>query len=75
MSATLDNIELIADPLLAKKLGVSTRTLARWDEEPEKGLPKPIVFSRRKYRRAHEIEAWINERALASLGPKAKGRA
>lgn len=75
MSAALDNLELIPDPQLAKKLGKSLRTLARWDDDPSLGFPKPVVINRRKHRRAHEVEAWLNKRALASLDAKTKGKA
>ncbi len=71
MSA-LDNLELIPDPQLAKKLGKSLRTFARWDEKPEMGFPKPIPINGRKHRRVRDIEAWLNKRALASLGDGAK---
>ncbi len=75
MSAALANIELVADPVLAKKLGKSLRTLARWDDDPSLGFPKPVVINCRKHRRVAEIEAWLNRRALASLdnGAKRKG--
>jgi predicted DNA-binding transcriptional regulator AlpA len=68
MSAATDNLELIADPVLAKKLGRSLRTLARWDDDHSLGFPKPIVINKRKHRRVAEIEAWLSRRALASLG-------
>lgn len=75
MSAALDNLELIPDPQLAKKLGKSLRTLARWDEKPEMGFPKPIILGRYKHRRVAEVDAWLSGRALASLdnGTKRKG--
>jgi predicted DNA-binding transcriptional regulator AlpA len=72
MSAALDNLELIPDPQLAKKLGKSLRTLARWDEKPEMDFPQPVVINKRKHRRVREIEAWLNRRALASLDNGAK---
>ena len=49
MSAT-DNPKLIPDRQVAKDLGRSLRTLARWDEKPELGFPRPIVINKRKYR-------------------------
>jgi hypothetical protein len=75
MSAATDNLELIADPVLAKKLGRSLRTLARWDDDPSLGFPKPVVINKRKYRRVHEVEAWLNKRALASLDNGTKRKA
>jgi len=72
MSVALDNLELIPDPALAKKLGKSLRTLARWDDDASLGFPPPVVINKRKHRRVHEIEAWLSRRALASLGSKAK---
>ncbi len=72
MSAMLDNFELIPDPQLAKKLGKSLRTFARWDAEPASDFPAPVVINKRKHRRVVEIEAWLNRRAPASLGSKEK---
>ena len=69
MSAT-NTQKLIPDSQLAKDLGRSLRTLARWDKRPELGVPKPVVINKRKYRPAPEIETWLRERALASLGAK-----
>jgi hypothetical protein len=68
--STTDNPKLIPDPQVARDLGRSLRTLARWDEKPELGFPRPIVINRRKYRGADELAAWLRERALASLGAK-----
>jgi predicted DNA-binding transcriptional regulator AlpA len=72
MSAT-DNQKLIPDPQVAKDVGRTLRTLARWDKDPELNFPKPVVIRGRKYRRADELAAWSREQAPASIGSQTKG--
>jgi predicted DNA-binding transcriptional regulator AlpA len=67
MSET-DTQKLIPDPQVAKSLGRSLRTLARWDKKPELNFPEAVPINGRKYRRADELTAW-----LASQGPQTKG--
>jgi predicted DNA-binding transcriptional regulator AlpA len=66
--STTENQKLIPDPQVARELGRSLRTLARWDEDPKLNFPKPVPIKGRKYRRADELAAW-----LASRGPQTKG--
>lgn len=54
-----DPLELMPDPQVARVLGVSLRTLARWDANPELGFPLPTVINRRKFRRRVELDAWV----------------
>ena len=63
----------IPDPQVARDLGRSLRTLARWDKTPELKFPRPIPINKRKYRDAEELAAWLKERALASIGSPTKG--
>lgn len=65
MTAT-DNPKLIPDPQVAKDLGRSLRTLARWDEDPKLNFPKPVPIKGRKYRRADELAAWLKARVLSA---------
>lgn len=65
----MDPLELIADPKLARLLNVSLRSLARWDADKKNNFPPPVLINSRKFRRRAEIEAWLHERALASLQP------
>jgi hypothetical protein len=62
-----DPLDLIADPKLARLLGVSLRTLARWDADPDNDFPAPVILNGRKYRRRGQVEAWLHERALTAL--------
>ena len=62
-----DSLELISDPKLAKLLGFSLRTFARWENDESSGFPRAIVINGRNHRRRVEIEAWLRERAVASL--------
>ncbi len=72
MLDTVDPLELIADPKLAKLLDVSLRSIARWDEadDGENKIPAPVVINGRKYRRRAEVEAWLRKRALIALAPQ-----
>jgi predicted DNA-binding transcriptional regulator AlpA len=73
MSAT-ENPKLIPDPQVARDLGITLRTLFRWDtEHPELKFPKPVYINGRKYRRADQLAAWDREQAPASIGPQTKG--
>jgi hypothetical protein len=58
----------LPDPLVAKRYGVSERTLPRWDANPSLGFPQAVQIVRRKYRKISELEAW--ERSL----PRKAGR-
>jgi hypothetical protein len=71
--STTENRKRIPDPRVAKDLGVSLRTLARWDKKPELNFPKPIYNNGRKYRYADQLAAWDREQAAASRGPQTKG--
>jgi hypothetical protein len=58
--------DLLPDPRVAERYGVSTRTIPRWDANPELGFPEAIVINGRRYRRRSELEAF--ERAHVSKG-------
>jgi hypothetical protein len=49
---------LLPDPKVAKRYGVSTRTLPRWDKTPGVGFPPPIIIRDRKYRDVAKLEQW-----------------
>lgn len=63
----IDDLELIADPKLAKLLGFSLRSFARWDNDPSTGFPAPIKINGRNHRRRAEVDAWLKARALGSM--------
>ena len=41
---------LVPDPLFAEQLGITLRTLARWDEDPRINTPPSVKIRGRKYR-------------------------
>ena len=53
-----DDDQLIPDPKVAKQFGVTTRTIDRWDEDPELDFPKAVEINGRKYRRSNEIRVF-----------------
>jgi hypothetical protein len=58
---------LMPDSAVARRYGVHTKTLTRWDNTPELGFPPPVRIRRRRYRSIVELEAWDarNSRAAA----------
>ena len=56
----------LPDPQVAKRYGVSSMTLWRWDRDPRVNFPKPIRIHRRKYRDVAELIAWEAARASAA---------
>jgi predicted DNA-binding transcriptional regulator AlpA len=54
-----DEEKLDPDPKVAKNLGVTTRTIDRWDEDPKLDFPKAVEINGRKYRRRNEIRAFV----------------
>jgi hypothetical protein len=75
MSESTNALELIPDSKLRRLLDKSPRTIGRWDNDPSLGFPKPIPINGRKHRRKDEVEAWLRERGLASLGDKGEAKA
>jgi len=49
----------------ARRYGVSTRTIDRWSDDDNLGLPAEIDIVGRKYRKLSELETW--ERARAAI--------
>ena len=49
----------IRNSAAAKLIGVTTRTLRRWDEDPEVGLPPPRIIKGRIYRDRDEVIAFL----------------
>ena len=48
----------IKNSVAARRAGVTTRTLRRWDEDEAVGYPKPVIVRGRIYRWLDEIESW-----------------
>jgi hypothetical protein len=49
---------LIADPKVAERYDVHTKTIGRWDADPDLGFPKPVVINKRNYRRLSDLMIW-----------------
>ena len=50
----------------AKRWSVSKRSVERWGEDEELGLPPEIEINGRHYRKLSELEAWERARAIAT---------
>jgi predicted DNA-binding transcriptional regulator AlpA len=61
-------MELIPDALVAKRYGVSSMTLWRWDHDTKLKFPKPVRIRGRKYRRAEELAKFEAKRAAERDG-------
>jgi hypothetical protein len=67
-TGTSNEQRMLPDRIVCDRYQVVSRTLARWDANPELNFPKPIVINNRKYRIESELDAWDRQQA-------AKGRA
>ena len=54
--------DYIDRPTLARSLGVSTRTIARYENQPD-GLPSTMIGGRKLYRGQSVIE-WLKEQEV-----------
>jgi hypothetical protein len=62
---------LIPDRLVAERYGRTTKTIARWADDPEMGFPQVIRLRNRRYRDAAALDAWdAKQRAAAEIGPE-----
>ena len=62
-------MKMIAARQVRMRIGnISDMTLYRWLNDPRLNFPKPIVIQRRRYWREEDLECWLNERALNSIG-------
>jgi hypothetical protein len=50
----------------AQRWSVSKRSVERWGEDKDLGLPSEIEINGRHYRRLSELEAWERSRAVAA---------
>jgi len=53
-----DSSDLLPDPRVARRYHVTSRTIDRWDRQPDLGFPKAVRINQRKYRRLSELEIW-----------------
>jgi hypothetical protein len=47
----------------AKQLGVCTRTITRWEQNPQLGFPPCALINGRKYDRVADVLRWVFARA------------
>ena len=59
-------MNLIPEAKAAKKCGVCTKTLERWDDKPELGFPPIVWINGRKFRDADLLDAFFVARVRAS---------
>jgi hypothetical protein len=56
----------------AARWSVSKRSVERWGEDEELGLPPEIEINGRRYRKLSELEAWERKRAVAAATKRAE---
>ncbi len=56
----------------ARRWSVSKRSVERWGENKELGLPPEIEINGRHYRRLSELEAWERSRAVAAAAKRSE---
>jgi hypothetical protein len=62
----------LPDSKVAARYGVVTRTLRRWDDNPDLKFPRPLIVNGRKYRDENELDAWDRDQAARSATRDAK---
>jgi hypothetical protein len=55
----------------AKRYSVSTRTIDRWSDDPNVGLPAEIDIAGRKFRKLSDLESWERARAAVAAANRA----
>jgi hypothetical protein len=58
---------LIPKPNLARELGVCSRTVSRWVDDPAIDFPRPVVIRGRLYFDRTAVERWKIARLTASI--------
>jgi predicted DNA-binding transcriptional regulator AlpA len=53
-----DDIDLMPTYAVGDYFGRGSRTVERWQRDPELNFPQPIVIRKRKYWRRGEIREW-----------------
>lgn len=54
----------------AARYGVCTRTLLRWDDNPELGFPPCFMILGRRYREVDALDAWDRANSLKAAKSK-----
>jgi predicted DNA-binding transcriptional regulator AlpA len=60
----------ISAPRLARQMGISRRTLARWLRDIPMGFPRPTVINSRLYFCSVEVDRWRTAMARRAMGEK-----
>jgi hypothetical protein len=58
---------LIKESKVAKRYDVDKRTLARWDEKPERGFPPPVYINGQRYRDGDKLDEFDAARVRDSM--------
>ena len=66
-------MEYISSKELAKKIGVTTRTLSTWRSTGKYGLPFIKVNGRKVLYRVEDVEAWLEQRTSRTGKVSSKG--
>jgi predicted DNA-binding transcriptional regulator AlpA len=64
---------LISNTKAARRLGVTTRSIFRWVQDPELNFPKPCFINGRRYFSEGEIDLWRDSRIAAPSGAVFRG--
>jgi len=69
-ASALEHKSWVSAPKLARELGISRRTLARWLCEIPLGFPRPTIIRERLYFERREVEEWKSAAARQAMGAK-----
>jgi hypothetical protein len=64
-SATKSEIRYLDRPAQAKRYNRDIKTIKRWGQDPNMGMPPEYDFRGLKMRREDELEAWERSRVAA----------
>jgi len=57
--------DYMPDALVAARYKVTTRTIDRWDQDPDLEFPEAMRVNGRKYRSVKQLELWERRRAAS----------
>ena len=59
---TLNDERRISSERVREALGISPATLARWQKDPEIGMPQPVKIGLKLYWRESDLCAWLQKK-------------
>jgi len=65
--------QLITNKALARRIGVTTRTIFRWGDDDALQFPAPCVINNRRYYSIDQVEAWFAARRAGGAAPTPRG--